>query len=673
MSYNPNNPNGSATSANSAPVVIASDQSTVPVSAASLPLPSGAATAAKQPALGTAGTPSADVVTVQGKTSMTPLLVDPSGVTSPVSLASVPSHAVTNAGTFAVQAAEADGANTTLGSKADAKSTATDTTAVTVMQVLKQISASTQAPPSQAVTNVGTFAVQSTLQAGSVIIGKVTTDQTTHGTTDLVAADTTKIGGTAVDSNSGNKSAGTQRVVLATDQPQLANALKVDGSAVTQPVSASSLPLPAGASTSAKQPALGTAGSASSDVITVQGVASMTALKVDGSGVTQPVSGTVTANVGTTNGLALDATLTGGTQQSKLTDGTNAANILKSDGTAAGQNAALTAGTALTTSTITLNSGTPNTSWYDMANYPWVSVEILTNTTPATLTFQTSGDGSETNVSTTSLIASSSTTTGPVGTTTSATATFHGPRTGRYFRVSSNNGAGTTTVVITFFTVASALQTMFIAQGGTWTVQPGNTANTTAWKVDGSAVTQPVSLASVPSHAVTNAGTFAVQAASAGDVASGSSDSGNPQKIGGVGHTANPTAVTDGQRVNASFDKLGKQVVVGSIRDLKGVQQTTITSSTSETIIVTAVASTFLDLYGLILTNTSATATKVTIKDSTAGTTRAVIEIPPTDTRGFMLNESAAFPQATVNNNWTATCGTSIASLEVTALFVKNI
>ena len=39
---------------------------TLPVSAASLPLPSGAATAAKQPALGTAGTPSADVISVQG-------------------------------------------------------------------------------------------------------------------------------------------------------------------------------------------------------------------------------------------------------------------------------------------------------------------------------------------------------------------------------------------------------------------------------------------------------------------------------------------------------------------------------------------------------------------------------------------------------------------------------
>jgi len=48
-------------------------------------LPSGAATAAKQPALGTAGTPSADVITIQGKASMTPVLVDGSATTQPVS------------------------------------------------------------------------------------------------------------------------------------------------------------------------------------------------------------------------------------------------------------------------------------------------------------------------------------------------------------------------------------------------------------------------------------------------------------------------------------------------------------------------------------------------------------------------------------------------------------
>lgn len=117
-------------------------QATQPVSAASLPLPSGAATSAKQPALGTAGTASADVLTVQGIASMTPLAV------------------------------------------------------------------------------TGTFW------------------QT------------------------------------------------------TQPVSAASLPLPSGASTAAKQPALGTAGTASADVITIQGIASMTPLSVSGTfwQATQPIS-----------------------------------------------------------------------------------------------------------------------------------------------------------------------------------------------------------------------------------------------------------------------------------------------------------------------------------------------------------------------------------------------
>lgn len=82
----------------------------------------------------------------------------------------------------------------------------------------------------------------------------------------------------------------------------------------TLAVSAAALPLPLGAATAAKQPALGTAGSAATDVITVQGIASgtaqpaaqsgtwtvqpgntanTTAWKVDGSAVTQPVSGTV--------------------------------------------------------------------------------------------------------------------------------------------------------------------------------------------------------------------------------------------------------------------------------------------------------------------------------------------------------------------------------------------
>jgi hypothetical protein len=64
----------------------------------------------------------------------------------------------------------------------------------------------------------------------------------------------------------------------------------------TQPVSAAALPLPTGAATSANQCAPGTAGAPSANVQSVQGVASMTPLKVDGSGATQPVSGSVSVS-----------------------------------------------------------------------------------------------------------------------------------------------------------------------------------------------------------------------------------------------------------------------------------------------------------------------------------------------------------------------------------------
>ncbi len=80
-------------------------------------------------------------------------------------------------------------------------------------------------------------------------------------------------------------------------------AAKVDGSAATQPVSGT-VTANAGTNlntsalaTSAKQPALGTAGSASTDVLTVQGIASMTPLLATLSAETTKVIGTV-RNVG---------------------------------------------------------------------------------------------------------------------------------------------------------------------------------------------------------------------------------------------------------------------------------------------------------------------------------------------------------------------------------------
>jgi hypothetical protein len=157
-----------------------------------------------------------------------------------------------------------------------------------------------------------------------------------------------------------------------------------------------------------------------------------------------------------------------------------------------------------------------------------------------------------------------------------------------------------------------------------------------------------------------------------GDTASAASDAGNPIKIGAVAKTANPTAVTDGQRVNVLADKLGKIISVPAIRDLKGVQKTTIISSAAETTIITSVASTFLDLYALIITNSSATAASCTIKDATGGTTRLIMTIPAGEDRGFAVEAGSAMPQAVAANNWTATC-TSVASIEITAMYVKNL
>lgn len=159
-----------------------------------------------------------------------------------------------------------------------------------------------------------------------------------------------------------------------------------------------------------------------------------------------------------------------------------------------------------------------------------------------------------------------------------------------------------------------------------------------------------------------------------GDVAHDAADSGNPLKVGGQARTTNPAAVADADRVNAIFDKLGKQITVGALRELKGHQQTQISASTTETTIVTAGASgVFRDLYGLILANTGATATTVSIRDATAGTVRAIIEVPAGDTRGFMLPVDSGMSQTTAANNWTAQCDAATTALEVTAFVVNNL
>jgi hypothetical protein len=77
----------------------------------------------------------------------------------------------------------------------------------------------------QLISSNNNVSIVGALPAGTALLGKMGIDQTTPGTTNGVAL--AQIGSTTIDSNSGNKSAGTMRVVLATDQPALTSHLLV--------------------------------------------------------------------------------------------------------------------------------------------------------------------------------------------------------------------------------------------------------------------------------------------------------------------------------------------------------------------------------------------------------------------------------------------------------------
>ncbi len=158
-----------------------------------------------------------------------------------------------------------------------------------------------------------------------------------------------------------------------------------------------------------------------------------------------------------------------------------------------------------------------------------------------------------------------------------------------------------------------------------------------------------------------------------GDVASGTATAANPLTVGGRAGTTNPTAVADGQAVNWLLDKLGKGVIVpGCARELivkSGV--ITLSASTAETTLLSSVASTFLDVFAFVCANTSATATRIDLRDSTAGTIQFPLYLPAADTRG--LTTGIIIPQTTAANNWTIQSSASVTDVRCVAFACKNL
>ena len=168
-------------------------------------------------------------------------------------------------------------------------------------------------------------------------------------------------------------------------------------------------------------------------------------------------------------------------------------------------------------------------------------------------------------------------------------------------------------------------------------------------------------------------GRLLVDTSTSGGVAHDAADSGNPVKIGAYAANVNRTRVASGDRVDVLADLAGRLIAnLGQVRELRKKQTTTITSSTSETTIVTAGgAGVYNDLVAIVISNTSATATRVDIRDDTAGTILFSLYIPAGDMRGFAL-PGASIPQTATNKNWTAQCGTSVDGVRILAIYEQN-
>ncbi len=400
----------------------------------------------------------------------------------------------------------------------------------------------------------------------------------------------------------------------------------------TQPISAASLPLPTGASTAAKQPALGVAGTPSADVLTVQGITSMTPLKVDGSGVTQPVSGTFWQ----------------ATQPVSI-----ASAVTVAQATAASLNA-----TVVGTGTFAVQAAQ-------------------------------SGAWNITNISGTVSLPTGAATEATLAKLAIAQATALGTNSGPLIQGSVTTAAPT-------YTTGNINPLSLTTSGALRVDLGATSANATAIKVDGSAVTQPVSgtvsitansavnvaqingVTPLMGNGVTGTGSQRVTIASDNTVlpavgagATGSAVPANASYQGFDASTALPTAATAGNTVGGMSDKYGRQVVLPvTIRDLVGTQTTTITVAT-ETTIVTAAASTFNDLIMLVVSNTSATAVRVDFRDTTAGSILFSLYLPAGDTRGFSLG-GVPIPQTSVNTNWTAQVSSAVTDIRVYAVFAKN-
>jgi hypothetical protein len=254
--------------------------------------------------------------------------------------------------------------------------------------------------------------------------------------------------------------------------------LLVDGSGVTQPISAASLPLPSGAATAANQ----TTANASLSSIDGKIVAVNTGAVVVSSSAL-PSGAATSANqttiIGHVDGIETLLTSISGFVDGVETILTNIYNLLTSGISTFADKSSISASLTALNDAVTLSSNGTST-WGVQITGTWVGVVSFQGTKDGTnwysiVCFPHSGTG--TNVTSTS---GNTQVMCPVGNSTQV----------RAIRTTATSGTAVVSIVASagpsvmqvYQLNANSLLTA-ASQTGTWTVQPGNTPNTTPWYV----------------------------------------------------------------------------------------------------------------------------------------------------------------------------------------------
>lgn len=232
----------------------------------------------------------------------------------------------------------------------------------------------------------------------------------------------------------------------------------------------------------------------------------------------------------------------------------------------------------------------------------------------------------------------------------------------------TNNG------VLRVVQMTDSISSVSAAQSGTWNIGTVTTVtgitNTVVTRLDSpdglysAANPLPITLVS---GALTS--TIAV-----GAVVAGAADDGSaPIKMGGIARTANPTAVTGGQQVSFSADKIGRQINRPlQIRDLIATAYISLTNGTEATFLAAGGTGVFLDCISVICSNASDAAVMVDFRAVTGGNIEFSIEVPASGPGG--IAHPIPWPQSATNNNWTVDMpditGTTV---NISGLFSKEI